>query len=427
MTKFILFGDRAFLTSQVNAWIGIREHIAAFGSAAIFGTDFMGSRVLTPGEVATGFDLPVCIQNNTSAVHSFSLLVGSGVAPDRIVLADQLIDKLAESGQIQPATWRVVKQIPRPEKLRLEVCSLCQLDCASCYMRNRTGDVFGKGFLKFTDFKKILDDAPFLKTIELSNNGEIFLNPELEQILKYAYEKEVVLTAEGGVNFNDVTPAVMEAMVKYQLHDLTIAADGATNDTYPLYRRKGDINKVYTNLERLLALKQEYHSEYPRIHWQYIIMESSEPDIEKAIEIANKYGIDIFFKLTWDRSYVPRDPERIQRLTGLKYLTRDEFENGTGEPYGLGRPVCFELFEAPRVNWDGRLFGCCAQHYGDLNCNVLEVGLENALQTAYITYSKKMLCGELPEPESAAYIPCVRCRVWKQMKNGGWRFWMEDA
>ena len=92
--------------------------------------------------------------------------------------------------------WRICVNLPTHEEtngadgLPTSVCidasTLCQLNCPSCYMRLENSGGVGKGFLKYKDFKKFLDDHKFIKRIELSNSGEVFLNPELPKIIKYA-------------------------------------------------------------------------------------------------------------------------------------------------------------------------------------------------------------------------------------------------
>ena len=67
--------------------------------------------------------------------------------------------------------------IGSPAQIRLETSSFCNLRCPSC--GTTTGAVHhqavGGGFLRFENFRKLLDDNPRLKSIELSNYGEIFL------------------------------------------------------------------------------------------------------------------------------------------------------------------------------------------------------------------------------------------------------------
>jgi len=66
----------------------------------------------------------------------------------------------------------------------------CQLKCPSCPTASgETGKRIGSGYLKFKNFKEFVDRNKWVSEIELSNWGEIFLNPELLQIIKYAYQK----------------------------------------------------------------------------------------------------------------------------------------------------------------------------------------------------------------------------------------------
>lgn len=43
--------------------------------------------------------------------------------------------------------------------------------------------------MKFEKHKEIIDKYPFIKEVEISNNGEPFLNPDIKKILEYSYEK----------------------------------------------------------------------------------------------------------------------------------------------------------------------------------------------------------------------------------------------
>jgi len=73
-----------------------------------------------------------------------------------------------------------MSKIIRPKKIRIDASTVCQLRCPSCPTSSNANQPFlGRGFLKLNDFQKILDDNPWISEVELSNFGEIFLNPEL--------------------------------------------------------------------------------------------------------------------------------------------------------------------------------------------------------------------------------------------------------
>src|SRR4029079_12415181 len=105
-----------------------------------------------------------------------------------------------------------------PRRIRLEASSFCQLRCPSCPTTSSAiHPAVGSGFLRFKDFQKLIDDSPGLERIELSNYGEIFLNPELPRILEYAHSKAIPIWLENGANLNHVRDDVLEALVKYQV------------------------------------------------------------------------------------------------------------------------------------------------------------------------------------------------------------------
>lgn len=311
-------------------------------------------------------------------------------------------------------SYVVVKsQDELPTYVRIEASTLCQLNCPSCYMRiNNSGSV-GKGFLKFEDFKKFLDGHSFIKTIELSNSGEIFLNPELMEIIKYAHSKNVQLRAGNGVNFNTVQDEMLELLVKYKFSFLTISIDGASQEIYSQYRINGNFDTVISNIKKLNEYKKKYNSKYPKLRWQYVIMSHNENEVAKAKKLAKALGMDISFKLTWDRDYIPKNIEMLKMETGLAYFSRKDHESNSGIRYAT---ACHQLFNKPQINWDGRLLGCCCVYKNDFGVNVFEVGLDKALNSDQFTYAKKMLQGKaLPPEQKMSNIPCVECPTFEYM------------
>jgi MoaA/NifB/PqqE/SkfB family radical SAM enzyme len=103
----------------------------------------------------------------------------------------------------------------KPRGIRLEAATVCQLKCPSCETaQGITHEKLGSGFLKLKDFEKLVDENTWVSTIELSNWGEIFLNPDLSDIIQYAYENNVALRASNGVNLNTVKEKILEDLVQ---------------------------------------------------------------------------------------------------------------------------------------------------------------------------------------------------------------------
>src|SRR4051812_19263298 len=81
-----------------------------------------------------------------------------------------------------------------PEKVTLESTTHCQLRCPSCpTTQGKVGKSLGNGHLTAEAFLAFVQRNPFVRRIELSNWGEIFLNPELKAIIELAPLHNVTL------------------------------------------------------------------------------------------------------------------------------------------------------------------------------------------------------------------------------------------
>ena len=313
---------------------------------------------------------------------------------------------------------RVLLRNRLPRSVRLKASTLCQLNCKSCYMRKFNSGTMGTGYLTFSDFQKFIQNNKFVKHIELSNSGEIFLNPDLILILKYAFENNIKLSAYNGVNFNTVSDEIIEALVKYRFRSMTVSIDGASQEIYSLYRVNGNIYTVMENIEKLNKFKQKYKSQFPELVWQYILMEHNECDIVKAKEMAKQLQMKIVFKLTWDPGYYPKNAAMVRKETGLNYLSNEEAVEKEGREYAI-MTICHQLWTCPQINWDGRLLGCCGIFTDDFGVNVFETGLKKAINSENYRYAKRMLEGKIDVKKNTKNIPCVNCHSYKMMKETG--------
>ena len=218
----------------------------------------------------------------------------------------------------------------RPTQVAIDAATLCQLDCRDCYMRRSNNGTMGHGYLKLENFRQVLERHRFIKHIELANSGEAFLNPDLQSIIRAAAENDVSLSMGNGTIFNDVSDSVLEEMVQTQaVKSITVAIDGASQHTYEIYRRKGNINRVLSNIQKLNDLKKKYRSEFPVLKWSYIIFPHTEDDVALAKKMAAELDMDIFFTLAWEveAKWKPKDSAKLKELTGLDVFSRVEYSS----------------------------------------------------------------------------------------------------
>ena len=303
----------------------------------------------------------------------------------------------------------------KPSKIRLEASSYCQLRCPSCPTTSKAiQPAVGSGFLKLTDLRKLLDENPWLKEIELSNYGEIFLNPDLLKIISYAYERGVALRADNGVNLNNVNESILEGLVKYNFRSMTCSIDGASSETYKIYRVKGNFETVIENIRKINCLKQQYRSEYPQLTWQFVAFGHNEHEIPLAKKLANELGMKFYLKLSWDAKVSPvRDQEFVREEVGA--ASRDEFRQNHGVDYMQG--ICHQLWDQPQINWDGKMLGCCRNFWGDFGReNAFEDGLLNSINSEKMAYARGMLLGKKVARDD---IPCTTCGIYLGMRAAG--------
>ena len=299
-----------------------------------------------------------------------------------------------------------------PIEARIDVSSMCQLNCVRCPVAQRQGRPFiGRGVLPLADFIQFVDGNPQIKVIEIGNSGEVFLNPDLPGILRYAYEKDVIIRLAEGANLNDASEEALEALVKYRVSFVRVSIDGATQESYRKYRVGGNLKNVLGNVQRINGYKKKYRSSFPRLILQFIPFGHNEHEIRKMPVMARALGMEMYFKLNLFRGYNPlRDRADLAALLG--YSDLDSYLEKTGEIYM--RDICLQLWRAPQLNWDGRLLGCSANSSVAYAEYALGSAFTKEINNDHIRYARKMLMGMAPERPD---IPCVTCDLYADYKK----------
>lgn len=272
----------------------------------------------------------------------------------------------------------------------------------------------GAGHLDAGNFEALLDGNPELLEVELSNYGEMFLNPRLRDILRIAFERNVALHADNGVNLNHAADETLEALVRYRFRSMTVSIDGASAESYARYRVGGDFERVTGNIRKINGYKREHATVFPLLSWQFIVFGHNEHEIAAARRMAAELGMTFRPKLSWDDEVSPvRNTELVRIQTGLR-PTREEHYRATGTNYL--RSICYQVWHAPVLNWDGRVMGCCRNFWGDFGANAFDEGLAQSLKSPTLQHARRMLMGRA---EPASEVPCTTCELYLDMKRDG--------
>ncbi len=304
-------------------------------------------------------------------------------------------------------------------RLRLDACAACQLGCPSCSTAHAKDDwrrhhdrVIGKGSLRAADFERFLRRTGRVRALEISSWGEIFLNRELPEILRIAHERGIAVHASNGVNLNTASEEALEAVVRHRVRHLSVSIDGASQPTYARYRVHGDLARVLAHVDTINRHKRAQGTELPRLTWQFIVFGHNEHELAAAQAMAAERGMDFHPIVNLEPETSPvRDPDAVARQTGLPSPpSMAQALSGVADTFGW----CAQMWDAPQVNWDGKLLGCCFNDIADFG-NAFEAGLGPLLRSERYRYARRMLVGRAPP---RADIPCTTCPLYRGAPAG---------
>jgi len=214
--------------------------------------------------------------------------------------------------------------------------------------------------MSFDTYKQIIDEVSAHSfMLVLWNQGEPFLHPDFLKMLAYAHKKRLYLMVSTNAN---VMPDAHD-LINTGIDLLIVSLDGATQDTYNLYRKNGSLQAVLQNVTILITTKKELGKKYPTIVWQFLIMRHNEHEIEQIKKLAKDIGVDMLvFKTV--QIYSPEDIERYLP-TNPKY-SRYQIVKNPADPDATPDFIlptfqnrCYRIWFMPVINWDGQMSVCC--------------------------------------------------------------------
>lgn len=242
-----------------------------------------------------------------------------------------------------------------PYRYTIDPLNVCNLRCPLCPTGLGTlGRKSGK--MELEKFQGIIDQIePYAYLAELYNWGEPFLHPQIFEMIRYASERKISVRMSS--NLNRFNAEMARQTVESGLDALTVSVDGATQETYEKYRRKGNLENVLDNIRLLVEEKRRQGSSKPFIVFRMLINRYNEHEIADMRQIAEGLGVDAFntgttYVDTNDRAQVEEWLPTVEELSYYDY-SAEKIENVWH---------CSDLWESVTINWDGGLAPCCWLH-----------------------------------------------------------------
>lgn len=307
---------------------------------------------------------------------------------------------------------KLTKVLGFPSTIMVEPTNICNLKCPLC----PTGAGLitrKKGFMALPNFKKIIDEMQdYMIHLRLWNWGEPLLNKEIFEMISYAKQKKIFVNLS--TNSHLLNKELSKGLVESGLDELIVSIDGASEETYQVYRKGGDFKKIIDSLKFLIEEKSKLNKKTPFINLQFIIMRHNEHEIGKIKKLAKDLKLDqLSFKTVGVMDYFSKEDIR-------KYLPeKDKYSRYTkkGDKILLKRKVknwCDFLWEEMIINWDGEVVPCC---FDMNNAHVFGNAFKQTIKEIwnnqkYVNFRKKILhnkkdipmCKECPGTNKKTFI-----------------------
>lgn len=299
---------------------------------------------------------------------------------------------------------RLLHVLGLPRFLMIEPTNECNLRCPLCPTGAGTLKR-PKGQMSFELYRRVLADLDgSLSRVKLYNYGEPFLHPRMLDMIAVARQAEIhTRVSTNGLVFLRGMDA--DDLIASGLDYLRVSVDGATPETYNVYRVGGQLDRVLEGVRVLQRRKRELGRRRPVVELQVIAMRHNEHEIPVIREIARELGTLLRIKSVGvgdlrhgsdRREWLPEDValRRYEECDGQLALAHD------------GRAaVCDHPWYRLVVNWDGQVTPCCYDRDGAYEFGNAAQGMAAVWNGERLrTFRQKIRSHELP-------IICRRCSV----------------
>ncbi len=250
---------------------------------------------------------------------------------------------------------RVDKVHYLPFHASLEVCSFCNLRCPGCTTGLRDSAARKQGKTSLEKMKHVIDQlAKSSVQMNLFNNGEPLLNEMFYAACAYAAQKGLWTEIDTNLNIRD--DKLAEKIIGSKLHKLTISCDGATQQVYEKYRRGGDVDLVFDNLQRIAAEKKKRDLVFPWITAKFVVFDHNWHECRLFREKALACGADevLFAQAGMGGFY------KTGRVSTAKVFNLRELRWETPPP-----KACDLIWDTFIIDYDGGLYPCCICYRDD--------------------------------------------------------------
>ncbi len=183
------------------------------------------------------------------------------------------------------ATTRLSLLAPYPFKIEVEHTTICNKKCIIC---EHTSWKEKSERLTLEQLKQIVEQFPKLKWINITGEGDNFLNPDFLKIIEYLRAKNISVNFVDEFDFIDADNA--RKLIELGVNNIWISMDGATKETYEKIKVGCSFAGAINNIKTLLRLKKELDSPFPTLCFRFIVNKLNYQEMPKMVELVHSLG-----------------------------------------------------------------------------------------------------------------------------------------
>jgi radical SAM protein with 4Fe4S-binding SPASM domain len=250
-----------------------------------------------------------------------------------------------------PELTRYLSDTPEegPSTGMIEPTNICNLSCPTC--PTGKGKIAPKPQMSVERFDQVVTSlVPRLVTLALWNYGEPLLHRDLPAIIARAKAAGVrVVKVSSNAHFLNGERG--KSLLASGLDVLILCVDGASEETYQVFRKGGDFASVAEQVAWICAEKKRLGLSRPHIDLQFIVMRHNEHEIDEIRRLAASWGIDHLRLKT-----VGAEDDATRHLVPTTALLSRYREDGS---HNVRHPFCTMAWDHTVVNVDGSVTPCC--------------------------------------------------------------------
>lgn len=185
---------------------------------------------------------------------------------------------------IGPIIKRFPVLAPLPRYVEFEMTTVCNKKCIIC---ENTYWNEPSVHLTFEQFKRIADQIP-LKWVNLTGEGDSFLNKDFLKIIEYLKKKDVCVFFVDSFDFID--ERISRKLVEIGVDGIYTSFDAGTKETFERVKVGCSFDRTVTNMRKLIDIKKELRSPIPDQCFRFVITNFNYQEMPKFIELVRSLG-----------------------------------------------------------------------------------------------------------------------------------------